>query len=239
MTQQPHKHLTQDDLVRHLAFVPESVGDLCHIRDSELKPIPVAFARDLLVRNHYLHSFPGGTQICLGVFARGYLTGALTFGVGPTNAHRLVGDASPRDCMTLTRLWLSDDLPTNSESFVIGQSLRALRKHTDVKFVLSYADPARGHLGTIYQATNWIYTGRSEASPMYDLGDGIPRHSRTVSHAIGSHSRRHLADHGVKVRLVRQSAKHRYVYFLNRSWRSRLTVPELPYPKKETCDEGH
>ena len=38
---------------------------------------------------------------------------------------------------------------------------------------------------------------------------------------------------GVEVRLVPQSPKHRYITFLDRSWRSRLKVPVLPYPKKQ------
>ncbi len=208
------------------------------LRTLSVSPIPVSIAKQIVIRNHYLHSFPGGTQLCFGVFSENRLTGALTFGVGPTNAHRLVNDAEPRECLTLSRLWLNDDLPKNSESRVIGLTLRAIRSHTDVKFVLSYADPAQGHRGTIYQAANWVYTGLSEAIPLYDIGDGIPRHSRTFSHAIGSHSKRYLADNGITVREIPQSAKHRYVYFIEKRWRTRLCVPELPYPKKEVSDES-
>lgn len=206
-----------------------------HLR---VKPIPAATARDLLVRHHYLHSFPGGTQLNFGVFSENRFMGAITFGVGPTNAHRLVDGAEARDCLTLTRLWLDDELPKNSESRVIGLCLRALRKHTGVKFVLSYADPAQGHIGTIYQATNWIYTGLSSAMPLYDIGDGILRHSRTLSHAIGSHSLRHFADHGIDVKKIPQAAKHRYIYFLDKRWRKRLRGPELPYPKLEGSRES-
>jgi hypothetical protein len=192
----------------------------------------VTLARDLVVARHYLHSFPGGTQICLGAFAGDRLLGAMTFGVGPMNAHRLVDGARPRDCLTLSRLWLDDALPHLSESRVIGLAIRALRRHTDVKFLLSYADPSACHVGTIYQATNWTYTGLSEATPFYDLGDGVPIHSRTLSHSLGSHSKRYLKEIGIDIKTVPQAAKYRYVYFLDRRWRCRLTVPELPYPKK-------
>ena len=203
-----------------------------------IAPIPIPFAKHLLVRNHYLHSFPGGTQLSFGVFSETRLAGAITFGVGPTNAHRLVDDAVSRDCLTLTRLWLDDELPKNSESLVIGLCLRSLRRHTDVKFVLSYADPAQGHIGIIYQATNWIYTGPSSAMPLYDIGDGVPRHSRTLSHDIGSHSMRHFADHGVTVKKIPQLPKHRYIYFLDRRWRKRLCGPEHSYPKLEDSHES-
>ena len=201
-------------------------------------PLPINIAKALLVREHYLHSLPGGTCLAFGTFICNRLLGALTFGVGPTNAHRLVEGATRQDCLTLTRLWLSDELPGNSESRTLGVAVRSLRKHTAVKFVISYADPSQGHVGTIYQASNWLYTGLSQATPLYDIGDGIVRHSRSLSHAYGSHSVKHFASHGVEVKKVPQVAKHRYVYFLDSSIRHRLNVPVLPCPKKAGAPDG-
>ena len=203
------------------------------LQQLHVAPIPLSAAKVMIVRNHYLHSLPGGTQLCFGVFVSQGLLGVLTIGCGPSQAFRLVADASANDCAILTRLWLSDELPRNSESRVIGIVLRALRKNTSLKFLISYADPSQGHLGTIYQATGWLYTGLSEATPLYDIGDGIARHSRSLSHAYGSHSIKHFARHGVEVRKVPQAAKHRYVYFLDPSFRHRLNVPMLPYPRRE------
>jgi hypothetical protein len=193
-------------------------------------------AKEIIVAHHYLHSLPGGTQLALGVFLGSRLLGALTLGVGPYNAHCLVDGVGAEGCLTLTRLWLSDGLPANSESRVLGVVLRNLRRHTSVKFLVSYADPAQGHLGTIYQAAGWLYTGLSEASPRYDLGDGMAHHSRSLSHAFGSHSLAHFRRHGVALELIPQAAKHRYVYFLDRTWRERLQVPVLPYPNREVAD---
>ena len=158
-------------------------------------PLLILVAKILFEREHYLHSLPGGTKLAFGVFLERMLLGAVAFGTGPFQAYRLVNGAVPNDCLTLTRLWLSDELPANSESRVIGITLRSLRKYTNLKFVVSYADPSQGHLGTIYQATNWLYTGFSEAMPLYDIGDGKARHSRSLSHAYGSHSIKHFADH--------------------------------------------
>ena len=84
-------------------------------------------ARKLLVLWDYLHSFPGGTQMAFGVFWVLRLMGALTLGAGPAQDYRLVEGVGPKDCLVLTRLWLSDDLPLCSESRVLGIVLRALR----------------------------------------------------------------------------------------------------------------
>ena len=82
--------------------------------------------------------------------------GALALGAGPAQAYALVDGAKPADCLVLTRLWFSDALPANSESRVLGIVLRALRNRASVKFLVSYADPTQGHVGTIYQATGWL-----------------------------------------------------------------------------------
>jgi len=187
----------------------------------------------VIVKNHYLHSLPGGTQLAFGVFLNGRLMGAVTLGVGSFNAHSLVEGALAQDCLTLSRLWLSDELPKNSESKVISAVLRSLKKHTDLKFVLTYADPAQGHVGVIYQATGWLYTGLSDSPPYYVLGGGKPRHSRSLAHAYGTHSVGHFKRHGVEVKLVPQEPKYRYLYFLDRDWQERLRVTVLPYPKLE------
>ncbi len=199
----------------------------------QVKELAPAIARVLCERGHYLHSFPAGTRVTLGVFAAGGLQGVVVLGVGPRFAHRLVTGASAPDGLTLTRLWLADALPRNSESYVIGQTVRWLRQHTPVKFLVSYADPAAGHIGTIYQATNWLYTGLSHAQPALDLGDGIPRHTRTVGAALGTHSLRYLRAAGLSPRRVPTTGKHRYVLFIDRRWRGRLAVPTAPYPKQE------
>lgn len=203
-----------------------------------VQPIPIVIARVPVERHHYLHSVPGGTRLCLGVFDGASLQGVVVLGLGPRMAHRLVQGADPYDCLTLTRLWLDDALPRNSESWVIGQTVRFLRQHTPVKFLLSYADPSAGHVGTIYQATNWIYTGLSQAQPALDLGDGIARHTRSVGSALGTYSLAYLQAHGINAQRVAGTSKHRYVLFVDRRWRKRLAVGTFPYPKKgaaESC----
>ena len=202
------------------------------LHNLRVAPVSIGTAKALLVRHHYLHSLPGGTQLSFGVFLGTRLTGALTIGCGPSQAYKLVKSAGPDDCAVLTRLWLSDELPKNSESRIIGIVLRALRKNTELKFLLSYADPSQGHVGTIYQATGWIYTGESDAMPLYSLGEDAPRHSRSFSHVFGTRSKKHFERLGMELRTVPQTAKHRYIYFLDPTWKDKLKAPVLPYPRK-------
>ena len=59
----------------------------------------------------------------------------------------------------LRRLCCIDDTPKNTESFFIGNSLRWLKKNTDVLRVISYADMTYGHEGIIYKASNFKHCG--------------------------------------------------------------------------------
>ena len=94
-------------------------------------------------------------------------------------------------------------------------------------------------MGTVYQASGWIYVGLSVAMPRYDIGDGKVHHSRSLSHAYGTHSVEHFTRHGVEVMLIPQQAKFRYVYLLDQHWHSRLRVPVLPYPKMDLADASY
>ena len=169
------------------------------LQSLRVRPISHRAAKGLLLRNHYLHTMPGGTRLAFGVFSGDRLMGAATLGVGPFNVHRLVAGSTRDDCLVLSRLWLADDLPKNSESRVLAVVLRSLARDTSVKFVVTYADPTAGHLGTIYQAGGWLYTGVSGPSVLYHLGDGVGRHSRTFGHSLRTRSLRYLTRHGARV----------------------------------------
>lgn len=207
------------------------------LRRLEVLPITHAAGKSIIERYHYLHSYPGGTQLAIGIFLEEKIVGAMALGVGSFNGHALVEGATQRDCLTLSRFWLSDELPKNSASRVLGVLMGMLRRNTSVKFLLTYADPSQGHIGTIYQATNWIYTGMSVPMSLYSIGDGAPKHSRSFSQEYGIRSVRHFSSHGITLTETLQPPKHRYVKFLVPSWRRYLRIPEMTYPKKEERDE--
>ncbi len=60
----------------------------------------------------------------------------------------------------LVRVALNGKQGNGRTSQAVSLSLKMLKKHCPmVRLVVSYADCDQNHLGTIYQATNWIYTG--------------------------------------------------------------------------------
>lgn len=166
----------------------------------------------VVVESHYAHrAVPSSWSF--GAYHEDRLMGVISFGK-PASRPLSIGvcgvEREPQ-VYELNRLWMADECPKNSESRFIGWSLRNLRP---LKLILvSYADTEQGHLGTIYKATNWIYTGLTDA-----------RWDKTVD---GMHPRWGTKDPTAE--RVMRSRKHRFVYFLNPPDRQFLKYPEVKW----------
>jgi hypothetical protein len=174
----------------------------------------------------------------------------------PSNRNLRSGICGPDEelnVVELTRLWIEDGTPKNAESFLIGHTLPRVRK----EIIVSYADPSVGHIGIVYQATNWIYTGLSAKRPDYSVGgnnhkqsifDSLGRRKKQASeqetlfgdtHPERGHQVEKLREkYGDAVVMGQQVRKHRYVYFnANRQRKiellEKLRYPVFPYPKRE------
>lgn len=142
--------------------------------------------------------------------------------LGAENRH-LVGE--------LTRLWVRDDAPRNGESYLIGNSI----KNSGFEVLVSFADTSQGHLGVVYQATNWLYTGLSSPHKDWVLRGHSGKHSRHTWDEWGGieEAKKVIPE---RMYQVDRPRKHRYVYINARGSRrkylvSLLRYPVLPYPK--------
>lgn len=79
----------------------------------------------------------------------------------------------------LRRLCCIDDTPKNTESYFIGHTLRWLKKNTDIKRVISYADTTYNHEGTIYKASNFKHFGMT-AKGRVIMYQGKRYHDKTI-----------------------------------------------------------
>jgi hypothetical protein len=64
----------------------------------------------------------------------------------------------------------------NITSWFVSKAIRQLRKDTEVKAIISYAD-SDFHSGTIYRACNFVYAGLTDAKKDFYYTDGT-KHSR-------------------------------------------------------------
>ena len=105
----------------------------------------------------------------------------------------------------LSRLCIHPDTQQgeyNITSWFVSKAIKRLRKDTEVKAIISYAD-SEYHSGTIYRACNFRYCGLSEPKKDFYFSDGT-KHSRgSVKGCDGEWKDR--------------SRKHRYVMVFDKS----------------------
>ncbi len=140
----------------------------------------------MMSERHYLKSMPPAAIDNYGVYDHGRLVGGVVITAGARNGHRLLSGADHSAVATLARLWIADEIGKNAESRVLSVVARLVTRDHRIKMLLSYADPAAGHVGIIYQAAGWLYLGISQCGRYLDLGDGSPRHPRSVFSEFGT-----------------------------------------------------
>ena len=102
-----------------------------------------------------------------------------TLPAGPTAGQAYCPEA-PDKVLELRRLACIDDTPKNAESFFVSKTLKWLKKNTDYRVVISYADPEHGHTGVIYKASNFKLVGRTSPGTVIEFG-GKRFHNRTIT----------------------------------------------------------
>jgi len=204
----------------------------------EARVINYETASNMVETYHYAHRVPS-IVLAVGMYVDDVLAGCITYGI-PINRNMLAccGEDHIPHGLELNRLYIHDWAGHNSESWLIGQGFRALSADLrDVRFLVSYADAHHNHIGYIYQATNWIYTGTGNpGGGGLVLIDGKPRHKKSLFDVYGTADIPTLEEVGHTIERTNRAPKHRYVYFLGnrrqrRKLRKALKWDVLPYPK--------
>ena len=192
-------------------------------------------AMDIVVEKHYLHR-KAPCSLAFGLFHKSdplTCLGVVVYGVSASSTllRGICGVGEAANVYELTRLWVDDSVPKNGESFLIGNTLRLL----DKEIVVSYADSSQNHVGVVYQASNWIYTGLS--SKFKDPKVRGLEHQHHTTYAHGLSNAQVIEKYGVdNVYFVERPRKHRYVFFNASKKRKKellamLSYKVLPYPK--------
>ena len=169
----------------------------------------------------------------VGVWEDGVFVGAIIYSRGASPYLGRAYDLPPTEVCELTRVALTEHETPVSRMLAI--SLRMLRRIAPgLRLVVSFADPARGHVGGVYQAGGWIYTGVSAEVDEYFVG-GRWRHKKGVWYDLRAAGRqgRNLppVDGGRPVEWRIAPGKFRYLMPLDSELRQLLEPAALPYPK--------
>lgn len=226
--------MTVEPLERSL-FDVEDTSVMPNVRDMVVAPASTSDVREFARRYHYSRT-EGSALWRWGLWHGPVLLGVVAYNIPTRRACSAVfGQDYADHVIHMGRLVLADLAPRNSESRLIGGSLKVMQKTMpDVWAVLTYAATDMGHIGTVYQATNAFYTGTGGKEIYYRDSDGILRNP----HVANSTITRTAAEERGWTRF-QGGPKHRYVYILGnktqrRQRRELLKFPVLPYPKHNT-----
>ena len=138
--------------------------------------------------------------------------------------------------LELARVALNGKQSCTSEC--VAAAMRKVHKDMpQIKALVSFADTAQNHYGTIYQATNWIYLGES-AGAKYFIIKGRKMHAKSVGSCGWKENIDWIHEHvDPNAELAGMAPKRKYVHFYDKKLRKEWQKKALPYPKK-LCDSS-
>ena len=209
----------------------------------EIKLISRNECLPFMLNIHYAKRIPS-VSYAYGLFKHKKLEGVVSYGTPPSSALRkgVAGEKYIGDVLELNRLVLKCN-EKNDSSWLIANSLKLLPKN---KIIVSYADTSQDHVGYVYQATNFIYTGLSAKRTDWKVRGKEHLHSQSIVDEFrGKPNRSKLMreKYGDDFYSVDRPRKHRYIFIVgSKSYRKQvlknLKYPIVNYPKGEVKNES-
>lgn len=203
------------------------------VKNIVIKVIPAKMANDFMKKHHYSGKVVPNSTLHFGAFLNDRLHGVMSYGhsINKKGTMKLVAGTGWNEFIELNRMAFDNVLPKNSESRCIAISLRLLKKHAPhIKWVVSFADATQCGDGTIYRASNFVLTDiRKNEALRIDPKTGEGVHTITAYHNMNKDFKNWETLEGYQLR---------YIYFIDKSMRKNLTVPEIPFSKINEVGAG-
>lgn len=187
---------------------------------------------------HYSKSVPSTTW-SYNVYDDGEWCGVILYSPG-ANIHIAAPFGMVQgEVLELVRVALNGK--QSSTSACVAASLRRLHKDAPaIKLVVSYADMDQEHVGTIYQATNWIYLGECNVGEQAAfIIHGKKTHRKTINSRGWKGSLQWLRNHvDPNAQEFITQGKRKYIFVFNKRLRKEWEAKGKPYPKKGGDSNG-
>lgn len=223
-------------------------------KDIIIKPINSRAANALVKKIHYSGKVVSNSQLHLGAYLNGKLEGVMSFGpsMDKRKIQGLVSDTGWNEFIELNRMAFSDKLPRNSESRALSIAFKLFKKHyPHVKWIISFSDGAQCGDGTIYRASGFYLTSIRKNNSIYEMPDGQRIAAMTLEANWDIKQIKDLCEslgieHKYRTRTdwTKLGAKPvdgyqlRYIYFLDKGYIEKLTVPILPFSEIDKVGAG-
>lgn len=225
-------------------------------KEIEVKVIPAKIAVLFIKKHHYSGKVVNNSCLHFGVFLDNKLHGVMSYGpsLDKSKIMSLVDETGWNEFLELNRMAFDDVLPRNSESRAISMSIKLIKRNAPhIKWIVSFADGCSCGDGTIYRASNFVLTDIKQNSNLVLLPSGEKIHKMTLE-SNPTAPRKELGgrcyydvtggkfDFKKYVQYVNgkvlKGYQLRYIYFIDKSCRGKLNVPEIPFSKIDEIGAG-
>jgi len=193
-----------------------------------VKEIDYNTAMNIIIEKHYLHR-KCPCSLAVGLFRDGKIVGVIVFGkpASYTLCNGIAGKEESKNVIEFNRLWVCDSMPKNTESWFVSRAI----KMCPFEIIVSFADTEQGHIGYIYQATNWLYCGESKKQKYFRLKDSSKNAGGTKYRRRERMTKENIVkNYGLDfVEEYYSSLKHRYIYFNANKKRKKELMEKLKY----------
>lgn len=225
-------------------------------KEIEIKVIPSKIANPFIKTHHYSGKVINNSCLRFGAFLDGKLHGVLSYGpsLDKSKIMGLVKDTGWNNFLELNRMAFDEYLPRNSESYCIAKTLKLIKKNApQIKWVISFADGCSCGDGTIYRASNFVLTDIKPNKNLVLLPNGEKIHKMTLESnpnqprkELNGKTYYQLTGGGYNFKKYVEAVNGeiltgyqlRYIYFIDKSYRAKLTVPETPFSKIDEMGAG-
>lgn len=203
------------------------------VKEIKLKVIPAKIANDFIKKHHYSGKVVPNSTLHFGAFLDGKLHGVMSYdaSINKKGTMNLVEGTGWNEFIELNRMAFDEYLPRNSESYCIAKSIKLIKKNApQIKWIISFADGTQCGDGTIYRASNFVLTDiRKNEALKINPETGEKVHTITAYHQMIKDFKNWDAIEGYQLR---------YIYFIDKSCKDKLTVPIIPFSKIDEIGAG-
>ena len=205
----------------------------------QIKTISLKTAKLIVLRYHYMKTFPAGAHIAFSINYPGYTgpMGVAVFGksISTDKKCKLFG-IEPINIIEMQRLWISDKLGANAESKTLSKIMAIFKNYLpNLKVVWTYAGGCKNDCGIVYQSSGFMYLGSEKCDDFYLTANG--EYKNLINVMRFGKAPKHLKDKNEIAKYLFgpgeliKSNRYFYFYPLSKALRRKMAEKCKPFPK--------
>ena len=215
---------------------------ISNFKNLKISEITFKQAKKIIMKYEWLQSMPHrfGYRVSHGIYFKNTLGGALVYAQPQVRSLGLFKeDFGAKSIIQLSRGACAFWTPVGTATKLISKSSKILKKEGIIAIV-AYCTPEAGEIGTIYQASNFIYYGTTNSSWEYYvdnrwMGERSFAHKKKWLTTLKGEIKEKYEESFKNIKKRKVLPRYKYIKILNRKARKQFKHDALEYPKRNNA----